>query len=288
MVGNFAGKAAETTFLQQLNSVKLTAKEKRLSEYIIEHSQEIILMSISEAAEACGVSEATLVRFSKKLGYKGFQALKIHMAREMTERQERLISNIQEGDSTVDIARKVFASYQETLDTTLNVVQPELIDAAAECIKSAKRIFFFAAGGSQIVASDAANKFMRIGILSYCYADANSQRMNASMMTSEDAAIAVSHSGATNSTLECLALAKERGARTIAVTNFSRSPILKYSDICLYTSSNETRYLFESQASRIAQLTILDLLINVIFMSDYKLYSQNFNETRTSLDGTKI
>lgn len=278
----------ENSFLHQLNTVKQTAKEIELSEYILKHSQEFIHMSIAEAAEACNVSEATLVRFSKKLGYKGFQAMKIHLAQEMTDRQEYLVNDISEGDSTADIARKVFYAYRDTLDTTLDVVQPEMIDVAAGYIKNAKRIFFFGAGGSQVVAEDAANKFMRFGILSYCYPDQNTQKMMASITTEEDVAFGISHSGATTSTIEALSLSKNNGAKTIALTNFSRSPILRYSDVTLFTSSKETMYQFESHSSRIAQLTILDLLLNVVVMSDYHHYSEVRKNTRKSLDSAKI
>lgn len=281
-------ESRESSFFHQLNSVKQTAKELELSDYIIKHSQEFIHMSIAEAADACGVSEATLVRFSKKMGYKGFQAMKIHLAQETTERQEYLVNDLSESDSTSDIARKVFNAHRDTLDTTLDVVQPEMIDAAANYIKSAKRIFFFGAGGSQVVAEDVANKFMRFGILAYCYPDQNTQKMMASMATTDDVAFGISHSGATTSTIDALMLAKSNGAKTIALTNFSRSPILRYSDVTLFTSSKETMYQFESLSSRIAQLTILDLLLNVILMSDYQHYSRTLNDTRKALDNAKI
>lgn len=281
-------KPRENSFVHQLNSVEQTTKEIELSEYIIKNSQKFIHMSIAEAAEACGVSEATLVRFSKKLGYKGFQAMKIHLAQETTERQEYLVNDLSEGDSTGDIARKVFYAYRETLDTTLDVVQPEMIDAAANYIKNAKRIFFFGAGGSQVVATDAANKFMRFGIISYCYPDQNTQKMMASMTTKEDVAFGISHSGATTSTIDALMLSKDNGAKTIALTNFSRSPILRYSDVTLFTSSKETMYQFESLSSRIAQLTIMDLLLNVVVMSDYQYYSGILKSTRKSLENAKI
>ena len=278
----------KSSFINQLQSVKQTAKEKELSDFILKHSQEFIHMSIAEAAEACDVSEATLVRFSQKLGYKGFQALKIHLAQETTDHQAFLVNDIKEGDKTHDITRKVFFSYRETLDMTLDIVQPEMIDIAANYIKNAKRLFFFGAGGSQIVASDAANKFIRFGITAYCYPDANMQKMLAANATDNDVAIAISHSGATNSTIDALSLSKANGAKTIALTNFSRSPILKYSDVSLFTSSKETIYQFETMASRIAELTILDLLLNVIVMSDYKGYSKVLNKTRQSLDNSKI
>lgn len=275
------------TFGRQIQALKLSAKESELCEYIMKNSNEFIHMAIAEAAEACGVSEATLVRFSKKLGYKGFQALKIQLAQE-TNIEKYLAIDIAEGDSSLVIAKKIFSSYKEALDTTFDVIQPEVIEITAKHIKNARKVVFVGAGGSHIVAMDAANKFMRYGLATFCYADQNMQRMIASLTNSEDVVIAISHSGATTSTIDALSLAKSNGAKTIALTNFSRSPILKYSEIALFTSSKETMYQFESASSRIAQLTILDLILTTIVMSDYKHYSDYLNSTRKSLDSVKI
>ena len=143
-------------------------------------------------------------------------------------------------------------------------------------------------GGSEKVAEDAVNKFLRVGIMAYAYADTNMQRMTASLTTPEDVVIAISHSGATVATIESLALAKKNGAKSIVITNYSRSPILQYADISLFTSSRETRYKVESLSSRIAQLTILDTLVTAISNSDNKRYYENLLKTRSALDNTKI
>lgn len=279
---------ATSSFLQDSRAVKLTAKEQAICDYIADHSSEIIHMSITEVAEQCKTSEASLVRFSKKLGYKGFQALKIRVAQDSVEPKLQFHEEIGYDDNMSSIAQKVFQSYAQTLNDTLSVLDFKKLEQAAETITNARRVIFLAIGGSEKVAEDAVNKFLRVGIMAYAYADTNMQRMTASLTTPEDVVIAISHSGATVATIESLALAKKNGAKSIVITNYSRSPILQYADISLFTSSRETRYKVESLSSRIAQLTILDTLVTAISNSDNKRYYENLLKTRSALDNTKI
>lgn len=285
---NFELNSATSTFLQNSRAVKLTAKEQAICDYITKHSREIIHMSITEVAEQCQTSEASLVRFSKKLGYKGFQALKIRVAQDSVEPLLQFHEEMSQDDNMSTIAQKVFHSYAQTLNDTLNILDYRKLEQAVELITNAKRVVFFAVGGSENVAEDAVNKFLRVGILAYAYTDTNMQRMVASMMTPTDVAIAISHSGATVATIESLALAKQNGAKSIVITNYSRSPILRYGDVSLFTSSRETLYKGESLSSRIAQLTILDTLLTAISNSDNQRYYENLQKTRLSLDNTKI
>lgn len=269
-------------------SAKLSEREQAVCSYIAQHGKEIIHMSITEVAEKCHISEATLVRLSKKLGYKGFQALKISVAQDCVEPVLQFHESLSKGDSVKTITQKIFRSYAQALNDTLSILDDKSVEAAAICIEKAERVMFVAAGGSEIVAEDAVNKFLRIGIPTYAYTDANMQRMMAAVLTERDVAIAISHSGTTLSTIETLAEAKDAGATTIVITNAGRSPILKYGDISLFTSSTETSYKGEALSSRIAQLALLDTLITAISYRNDELYYGNLKKIRKALVGTKI
>lgn len=271
-----------------VRSTKLSERERMVATYINEHCREVIHMSITEVAEKCDVSEATLVRLSKKLGYKGFQALKIRVAQDSVEPYLQFHENLSVGDSAKVIAQKILFSYARTLNDTLSIVDEKKMHDAAQCIAGAKKVMFIAAGGSQIVAEDSANKLLRIGIPAYAFADYNTQKMLASLLSADDVVIAISHSGASISTLETLSVAKEVGTKIIIITNFGRSPIQKYGDICLFTSSAETAYKSEALASRVAQIALLDILMTIVSFSNDKFYYDNMQKTRRALDNTKI
>jgi len=279
---------AKRSFLASTQSVKLSVREQAICDYIASHSDEIIHMSITEMAEQCQTSEATLVRLSKKLGYKGFQALKISIAQDYIDPVKQFHESLSKDDSIPMIAHKIFYSYSQVLNATLGVLDFGSLEAAADCISNAEKVVFIAAGGSRNVADDAVNKLLRIGIAAYSHTDNNMQRMLSSVLSEKDVAIAISHSGASLSTIEALSLAHDVGARCITITNFGRSPILKYSDIHLFTSSSETFYKSEAQSSRIAQLTVIDTLITIISFRNEALYYGNLQKTRKALGDTKF
>lgn len=284
----YSSVAEHNPFWINLRSAKLSEREQAVADYINEHCREIIHMSITEVAEKCEVSEATVVRLSKKLGYKGFQALKIRIAQDCVEPHLQFHESLSVDDSARVIAQKVISSYSRTLNETLSIVVESNLRSAAQMIAKARKVLFIAAGGSEIVAEDSANKLLRIGITAYSFADYNTQKMLASLLSSEDVVIAISHSGASISTLETLSVAHEANAKIIVITNYGRSPIQKFADVCLFTSSAETSFKGEALASRIAQITLLDILMTIVSFSDEKLYYKNLQKTRRALDITKI
>ena len=186
------------------------------------------------------------------------------------------------------IAHKIFCSYAQVLNATLDVLDFGHLETAADYISKADKVVFLAAGGSRNVADDAVNKLLRIGIAAYSYTDNNMQRMLLSILSEKDVAIAISHSGATLSTIEALALAHDTGARCITITNWGKSPILKYSDVSLFTSSSETLYKSEALSSRIAQLTVIDTLITILSFRNEARYYENLQKTRKALGDTKF
>lgn len=276
------------SFGNSMKSTRLTEREQAVCDYIAAHGRQIIHMSITEVAEQCKISEASLVRLSKKLGYKGFQALKISIAQECVDPVQQFHESLSKNDSAQVIAQKIFHSYGQTLNDTLDVLNASSLEEAANAISNAEKVVFIAAGGSECVANDAVNKLLRIGIAAHAFGDYNMQRMLSSLLTERDVVIAISHSGMTLSTIESLNLAKRSGAKCIVITNFSKSPILKYSDISLFTSSAETFYKSESLSSRIAQLTVIDTLVTIISYRNETLYYNNLLKTRKALDETKL
>lgn len=279
---------SKLSFRERAERVHLTTKDKVVYDFILANEAEMIHMSISEVAERCKVSEATLVRISQKLGYKGFQALKISVAQAQVEPILQFHEDLSQNDSSQSIAKKIFYSYCQTLMDTLEVLDTSSLEKAANAIHNASRVFFIGAGGSENVAMDAVNKLLRIGIISTTFEDYNMQQMLSSVVKPDDVVIAISHSGATISTINALALAKERGAFCISVTNIGKSPIEKYCDVCLYTSSRETFFKSEALSSRIAQLTLIDTLVTIISFRNESLYYQNLKRTRKALDETKL
>ena len=280
----------EVSFTQRLNrEIRiLSKKEKEVCSYLMDHSKDVIHMAISELAERCSTSEPSLVRLAKKLGYKGYQAMKISIAQEAIDTTQQIYESLAPSDTTPIIVDKVFNSNIKALQDTLKLGNKENIEKAIELIIHSKHLIFYGIGGSNIIALDGQHKFLRIGFLPLAFSDSNVQLMSAVTLGPGDVVIAISHSGASEATIEMVEFASKAGAKIITITDYNRCPILKHSDVQLFTSSSETAFKPEALSSRIAELSIIDSLFVGTVMKRYTESFEYIKMTRAALDSKKI
>lgn len=264
---------------------QLTKTEKRVASYIIENKDKIIYESINDLAETTNSSDASIVRMCRKLGFKGFQELKICIAKDTVTPLSKILDGIKPEDSPEQILSKCFSSAIETLNSTLHTIDPYEFVVAANVIMNAHRVLVFGLGSSASVAVDIAHKFLRLGLESYSYSDNHYQMIACCTLTKNDVVIGISHSGSSRDVVEALEFAKKSGATTICITNHGKSPITKnnVSDIKLFTSSTETKYKVVGLSSRLAQLTIVDALYAYISLKKGKSAIENFEKVDEAL-----
>lgn len=260
-----------------------SAKEKKIADFILKDPKNIIHSTINQVAEDLGVADATVFRFCKRIGFKGYQAMKIALASEIVSTINDIHEKIQVGDDEKTVAEKVFRSNIRTLEETLRVIEQEHFKKAVQAILNANKIEFYGNGGSGSVAADAHHKFLRTGVHSATYSDSHLQVMSASLLTENDVAIIISHSGTNKDMLQSLAVAKEAGATTIAITTLAKSPLSQEADITLYTLSEETEYRSEALSSRLAQLSIIDALYVNISIARKELMQQSLKKIRNAI-----
>ncbi|WP_409298621.1 MurR/RpiR family transcriptional regulator [Peribacillus sp. SCS-26] len=263
-------------------------KEKMIADYIIKHPEKIIHGTINEVSENLNVADATVFRFCKRIGFKGYQAMKIALASEVMSPIQLIHEEISEQDDEKAIAEKIFRSNIRTLENTLHFIESDSIKAAVDILKRADRVEFYGTGGSAVIAMDAYHKFLRTGIRAYSFGDSHFQLMSASQLTNKDAAVVISHSGTNKDTLRILKTAAENGAGTIGITGFAKSPISQQVDIALYTSSEETEYRSEALASRIGQLSLIDALYVNLMIANKEKARKALGKIRNSISETRI
>jgi RpiR family transcriptional regulator, carbohydrate utilization regulator len=235
---------------------------RRVAELVLEQPGRVVHLPIAELASLADVSEGTVIRFCTSVSCKGYQALKLALAADLAQPTLVLQEDITTSDAAdpAMVAQKVFASDILALQDTLKLLDPPALMRAVKAIEAASELAFFAVGSSHAVATDAAGRFLRIGLRAHAEVDAHFQLVIASLLPSTAVAFGISHSGVSREPVECLALARGRRATTVAVTARHPSPLTKHADIVLLTMSTETRYREEAMASRIAQLSLLDSL----------------------------
>ncbi|UOQ84116.1 MurR/RpiR family transcriptional regulator [Gracilibacillus salinarum] len=260
-------KNKRQTCLDQVrrNYPKFSVTERKIADYILRNPNQIIHSSINQLAEDLHVADSTVFRFCKRIGYKGYQAMKIALASEVVSSLQDIHEKVDQGDSVETVASKVFRSNMNALEETLQIIDEEEVQKAVKSLTNARFVHFFGTGGSNVVAFDAYHKFVRTGIAVQAVSDTHMQLMAASQLEEGDCAILISHSGSSKDIIHILNVLKEKNVTTIAITNFAKSTLSAAADIALYTSSGETDFRAEAFSSRIAQLSLLDLLyVNVL------------------------
>lgn len=235
---------------------KMGNAEKKIADWILENPTGLIPLSITELADKCGCGEATIVRFAKRLEFCGYQELKISLARE--EGTSELTNGILPTDSCLEIYEKVSNDIYCSLELTKNSLDADALEKAASSILNADHIMIYGLGNSAAVALDFQHKLLRAGCRAFSFSDNHMQSISASHLTERDVAVGISHSGSSKDIIDALSIARERGATTVAITNKGKSPIVKASDITLFTASNETKYSILGLNSRISQLAIIN------------------------------
>lgn len=266
----------------------LSEKEKEIGDFILNQPEKFIHSTISQVAEEIGVADATVFRFSKRLGYKGYQAMRIALASEFISFTKDIHETIDENDDEKTIAEKVFKSNIRTLEDTLQVIDQEQLKSAVSALVSARKIDFYGNGGSGSIAMDAHHKFLRNGLLTSCYTDGHLQAMSAAQLTEKDVVICISHSGTSRDVIHALEVAKSNGATTIGITHFAKTPLSEKADIALMTVSMETEYRSEALASRLAQLSIIDVLYVNVSVKLNERMKTSLNKMRNAISVKRI
>lgn len=275
----------KTTLQIKMLYDKMGGAEKRVADWLIKNPGKIISLSISELAEECKCGEATLVRFARRLGFSGYQELKISFARE--EGSTKIADGISKEDSCIEIFEKVSNDIYCSLEMTKKSLDTESLETAAKMIMNANKIVIYGLGNSSAVALDFQHKLMRLGYNAIAFSDNHMQSISASHLTKKDVVIGISHSGSSKDIVDALKIAKENGAFSISITNNGKSPIVKQSDVALYTASNETKYSILGLNSRIAQLAIINAIYYYISCQDKKAFN-TIKTTEESLQNKKF
>jgi len=261
--------------------------EKKVAEYILQHPQDVLNLTITELASLSGSTDATIVRFSKRIGFSGYREMKIGIVRDIAS-TSKVNSEITNSDTCFEIFHKRINDIAIALWNTESVLEPKQLEKAAKAIMNAKRIAIFGLGNSAAIAQDSAHKFLRLGLAAQSCCDNHMQAIIASHLDRQCVAIGISHSGASKDIIEALQFSKIGSATTICITNHANSPIVENADIALFTKSEETERSILAMSSRIAQLAILDAIYTYIVLNADQTSLNAIYNTETTLQSKKI
>lgn len=261
----------------QLSS--LTRSDRLIAQSIVDDPAYFVQVSVKSFAKHLGTSDATVIRFCKKMGFSGYQALKERLNSDLLAPQAMdqiaLSSDIYLDDSIDDTADKLLNIVAQSVRETKIALDLSVIQSIVDRISKCQRIFFIGLGGSGMSAIEASLKFNRIGIDANGFNEKHAMFYKLQHTTANDIVIALSHSGKTADILNAQKTAKERGAYTIAITNNLTSPLAEHSEIKLLNCSEGEVYQGDSIGTRVTQMFILDLIYT-------ELMKQNFDKVKSA------
>lgn len=274
---------------------ELNARDQRIASYILENQTLTLKDSISEMAKKCNTNRSAIVRFCQTLGLEGFKDFKKCLTSDvLADTQTTLEDNpfkyseITDSESLPNITQKVIMNNIDSINNTLKILNQDALAQAVLLIHNSSKLHFYGLGASGIVALDAERKFIRIGKDCRACTDSHMQITLASNLTPDDVAVVISYTGMTKDILRTVSQIKKSGAHLIAITKYRQNnPLSEQTDHVLYLSSTEWNFRGGSLSSRIAALTIIDILFLGVISQNPNFYdsklSQNFehaNEQR--------
>lgn len=236
--------------------------ERKIGTYIIQHTAKVVDMTVGELAQACGVSDASVSRFCKKINMKGFHHLKITLAKEISERgkEEEEVSNHISVNDIGQSLKNILANKVTEITQTVSMMDTKQLHEILDKLNTAKTVQFFAVGNTIPVAIDGAFKLNQIGIPAVSGTIWETQIGYTYNMTADDVVIAISNSGESTAVLRALEAARSAGATTISITNSEKSSAAQLSDYHITTATREKLFLDGYCFSRVSATTVIEIL----------------------------
>lgn len=239
---------------------KLKGTNQKVAQFILNAPQETINLTITELASRIEVGEASIVRFAKLLGYSGFHALKLRLAEDIVSPMQIVHEDLMPDDTAATAVQKAMTVGLRSLEDTMRILDAQTLEVTVQALCDARQIMLFASGNSIPIAMDLNFRLTKIGLWSCFSIDPTMQEMYAALISSEDVAIGISHTGSSIDTVYALELAKQRGARTVCITNHSMSPLTRFGDFCLLTATRVSHFREEGLDSNLAMLALTEAL----------------------------
>lgn len=241
---------------------QLNDSQQKIADYIIEDPAKSITQTSKEISDTLGLSEATIVRFCQKLGFKGYRDFRLKLAQDLGNDSSQPVvpEGITRNDSSIDVIKKVMQIEYEDIKFTSGMLNEAVLLKVLELISKCDKLAFFGVGSSSLVASTAKEHFLHYGKPCFAESEGLSQITLANTLNPGDVAFAFSISGASKTPIKALEIATKRGAHTISMTQNTSSPLAKLSEYVIQIYRKDQSIDDLGTATRIVHLSIIDAL----------------------------
>lgn len=234
---------------------------RQVADCILRQPAAAVGLSITELAQRSAVSDTTVLRFARALGYQGYRQFALALAVSVSEPIDTALDvHITNEDDLSTVVQKVFMAEAHALMKAPRTIDPTALQQAVDALARARCIHCYAVGGSGLLATEAVYRLVHLGLNCIAVYDPIQIAVQASLLSPADVAIGFSQSGRTHSTVMGLAAARASGATTIGITSRPRCPLVEHSDVPLVLLELQAAYRGAHLDSKIAELTLIDAL----------------------------
>jgi RpiR family carbohydrate utilization transcriptional regulator len=260
----------------------LSKSERKVAEVILDSPTTAMHSSIALLARAAGVSEPTVNRFCHRLNTKGFPDFKLQLAQSLANGTPYVSRNVEQDDSVDAYSGKIFESAMAGLERVKQHLDVSAVNRAVDLLTQSKKIAFFGLGASAAVAHDAMNKFFRFNVPVIYSDDIVMQRMSCMNSSEGDVIVLISHTGRTKIMVELAMMARENDATVLAITS-PGSPLAREATLALTLDVPEDTDVYLPMVSRLAQLTLIDVLATGFTLRRGAKFRDNLKRVKEAL-----
>lgn len=284
-----------TPILSRLRTLREQVPEAlvRVADQVLADPAGVTRLPLVELAERSGVSPATVTRFCRTVGFDDYAGLRVAIAAESGQaaqaRWEMDLGQDIEPDDPVERVLEVVAHADaRTIQETAAQLDLQVLDKIAHAIAVTKHLDLFGVGGSALSAAELAFRLERIGVPCWARSEAHTALTSAALLRPGDVSLAISHGGRTREAIETLTEAGKRGALTVALTSFPRSPLAEVADLVLTTAVRETTFRPEALAAKHSQLLVLDLVYVLVAQRRFEQTSRAYELTAAAVEHHRV
>lgn len=267
---------------------QLTKQEQRVANYVVENPTEAVQLNAKEIGEKTATSSATVIRFVKKMKYKGFNEFKVNISRHIPDDDISVFKRIEKDETIATLKNKLLSRAQYSMEMTSKLLDDAEIEKLVTAIESAKCIIVYGIGASYLVAHDFYQKFLRLGINVQCSLDTH--LISGCIATHKEDAlfIGISSGGKSIEISQINKVCEQFGAKTTVITSNSASKISKRSDISIYhDASTEESLRYAATSSLMSQLYTIDIIFYAYLVRHYDINMKVINTTKDAVSDFK-
>lgn len=275
---------SELILLMETRYGDMRASEQKAADYVIQHFDEMPQMTLGDLAKKCNVSQPTVLRMIRAVGFTGFKEFRYAVITELarTEKEMQIAPlygySFKKEDHLEDIPGKIVTTTAKMMEENLKNFSMKTYRSVIEALQQARMIDIYSVENSNVIARDLLTKLLYLGLDCRYMDDVYHQRICAGNLTDQDVAIGISYSGCSVDTVENIRMAKKSGATTIVITNFKDSLISRYADLLICTSQEQIFY-GDAIFSRTTQLVLVDMIYMGLLVSDDSRYEKSLDRS---------